>query len=158
MLNIVLHIIYNKKFIQIATLFINLIQKFFKGVQNNFLVILYTFHKFGFSHFATKTNLLFMCLWHISMPKELNFFDTNLVVFSFVVFTLGILLEAYPSEIETFMFLRVSECYWATSTERKPFVVVAIAIIVVKSEHAGFWRIIPIGATSRERTKRIFSV
>ena len=71
------------------------------------------------------------------MPKELNFFDTNLVVFSFVVFTLDILLEAYPSEIETFMFLRVSECYWATSTERKPFAAVDVDV-VVKSEHAGY--------------------
>ena len=54
------------------------------------------------------------------IPKELNFFDTN---------PLDFLLEENPSGIETFMFLCVSKCYKATSTERKPLLLFALPFV-----------------------------
>ena len=63
-----------------------------------------------------------------------------------------------PSEIDSFVNLCVSKCSATSQDHTERFVVVAIAIVVVRIEHARIGTIIVIAPTFEERISRVHEV
>ena len=88
------------------------------------------------------------------MPKELNFFDTNPVDLLHYAKTLGVLRKESPLWDSSFHTHRASK--WAHHTER--IVVVGIAIVVVRIEHACVRFVVVVASAFEERIARIHEV
>ena len=104
-------------------------------------------------HFTTKTKLLLKCLCHknqfsLLIAKELNFFDTNLVVFFLitikviVAFPLGKILESLPLWDRNLYVPLCIEVLGHGQHRAEPIIVIAIAIITIEIEQTGI-RTIP---------------
>ena len=91
------------------------------------------------------------------MPKELNFFDTNPVVYYYTVITLGILRKEMPIwDRNLYVSLRIEVLESKAHTE--PIVVVRITIAIIVSKDTSISSIIVIAPTIEDWIARIHEV